>query len=191
MENDYFSIEAILAENQKVQCTFKHEIPNMGHLGGGTDRDIAVLSKIQIPMWLAYIIIYSDWADFNIPTPFGLKVRNALKAEATSVRLSNLVGSGGLWYGFGKMIMDMLSEDQAGEMSEMMTKAFKARVVELVDQAQHFAAIGAGGSGGSSGDVAQSFREGLDSTEREIFSLAQASAKRMKAWYDESDKARQ
>jgi GINS complex subunit 3 len=84
-----------------------------------------MLSKVQIPIWLAYTIIYSsvsspsllqganrqkayrDWAEFNIPTPFGPRVRNALKAEACSVRLSNLVGQGGLWYGFGKTIMDM------------------------------------------------------------------------------------
>jgi GINS complex subunit 3 len=52
-------------------------------------------------------------------------------------------------------------------MSEMMTKAFKGRVVELVDQAQHFAAIGPGGAGGSGSEVAASFREGLDATERE------------------------
>ncbi|TEB17648.1 hypothetical protein FA13DRAFT_1767849 [Coprinellus micaceus] len=173
MENDYFSVEAILAENQKIQCTFKHEIPNMGHLGGGTERE---RTKLQLPMWLAYVIIYSDWAEFNIPQPFGLKVRNALKAEATSVRLSNLVGAGGMWYGFGKMIMDMLSDEQASEMSEMMTKAFK--------DAQHFAAIGPGGAGGSGSD-------GLDATEREIFTLAQASAKRMKKWHEESDKAKQ
>ena len=52
-------------------------------------------------------------------------------------------------------------------------QTFKARVVELVDQAQHFAAIGAGGSGGGgpSGDVAQAFREGLDATERESESM--------------------
>lgn len=48
-----------------------------------------------------------DWADFNIPAPYGQKVRNALNAEATSVRLSSLVGSDGSWYAFGKMIMDM------------------------------------------------------------------------------------
>jgi GINS complex subunit 3 len=92
-------------------------------------------------------------------------------------------------------------------MSEMMTKAFKGRVVELVDQAQHFAAIGPGGAGGSGSDVAASFREGLDATEREsecvtlllmhfltgipVFTLAQASAKRMKKWHEESDKAKQ
>ncbi|KAH6915160.1 hypothetical protein BKA70DRAFT_1258171 [Coprinopsis sp. MPI-PUGE-AT-0042] len=192
MDNDYFSVEAILAENQKIQCTFKQAIPNMGHLAGGSERDIAALSKVQMPMWLAYIAIYSDWADFNIPAPYGHKVRNALNAEATSVRLSNLVGSDGSWYAFGKMIMDMLSEGQGNDISKMMANAFKKRVVELVDQAQHFAALGAGGSGGSSSDGStQSFRQGLDITERELFLAAQESTKRMKAWYEESSKARQ
>jgi len=46
-----------------------------------------------------------DYADFTIPMPFSTKVQNALKAEPTSVKLSSLVGAGGLWYGFGKMIM--------------------------------------------------------------------------------------
>ncbi|CAA7260153.1 unnamed protein product [Cyclocybe aegerita] len=190
MDFDYFSIEAILAENQKIQCTFKHEIPNMGHLGGGSERDIAVLSKLQLPIWLAYTIIYSDWAEFNIPAPFGSKVRNALKAEARSVRLANLVGAGGLWYGFGKTIMDILSDEQANEMSEMLSKAFKDRLPEVIDQAQHFAALGQAGAGGSSGDTAQTFREGLDSKERELFSLAQESAKRTKLWYEDNGRTR-
>jgi hypothetical protein len=51
--------------------------------------------------------VYSDWAEFNIPSAFGPKVRNALKAEPRSVRLANLIGAGNLWYGFGKTIMDM------------------------------------------------------------------------------------
>ncbi|KAF8901694.1 hypothetical protein CPB84DRAFT_1777208 [Gymnopilus junonius] len=190
MDYDYFSVEAILAENQKIQCTFKHAIPGMGHLGGGSERDIAVLSKIQIPIWLAYTIIYSDWAEFNIPPPFGSRVRNALKADACSVRLSNLVGAGGLWYGFGKTIMDILSDEQATEMSEMLTKAFRERLLEVMDQAQHFAALGQANSGSSSGNAAQAFREGLDTTERELFSLAQQSAKRMKRWYEDSDRAK-
>ena len=37
---DYFSIDAILAENQKIQCTFKNEIPGVGHIGGGSERDV-------------------------------------------------------------------------------------------------------------------------------------------------------
>ena len=42
-----------------------------------------------------------------MPPPFQQRVRNALTAEARSVKLSGLVGSGGLWYGFGKMIVQL------------------------------------------------------------------------------------
>jgi len=132
----------------------------------------------------------SDWADFVIPTPFGARVRNALKAEARSVRLSSLVGAGGLWYGFGKMIMDILDDTQANEISSVLTKTFRSRLVEVIDQAQHFAALGPSGGGGPTGDSAQAFREGLDGTERELFALAQESAKRTKKWYEDSDKGR-
>lgn len=77
-----------------------------------------------------------------------------------------------------------LSEDQANGISEVLTKvhclhtlcdavnsrfvqAFKGRLLEVIDQAQHFAALGPAGGGGPSTDSAQSFREGLDGTERE------------------------
>ncbi|TFY80280.1 hypothetical protein EWM64_g3737 [Hericium alpestre] len=189
MEDEYYSVESILAENQKIQCTFKIDIPDMGHLEGGNERDIKANNKIPLPLWMAYILIYSDYADFTIPAPFSAKVRNALNAEAKSVRLSGLVGAGGLWYGFGKIIMKLLADAPANEMSNILTKTFKNRLSELIDQAQHFAALGPAG-GGQSGDVAQNFREGLDGTERELFSLAQDSAKRTKQWYESTDRGR-
>ncbi|KAJ7095194.1 hypothetical protein B0H15DRAFT_828465 [Mycena belliarum] len=160
----------------------------MGHLGGGGERDIARSSTVQLPIWLVYAVVLSDWADMIMPPAFGSKVRNALKAEPCSVRLSALVGAGGLWYGFGKTIMEMLDKKQ--EMSDLLTTTFRKRLVEVIDQAQHFAALGPAGGVGPSGDSAQSFREGLDATERELFALAQEGSKRMKRWYEESDKAR-
>ncbi|TFK55858.1 GINS complex Psf3 component [Heliocybe sulcata] len=188
MDEDYYSIDSILAENQKIQCTFKVEIPDMGHLDGGSERDIKPLSKMQIPLWMAYILIYSDYADFSIPAPFNARVRNALNAEARSVRLSGLVGQGGSWYGFGKMIVRLLDDAPADEISKVLTKTFRDRLLEVIDQAQHFAALGAGG-GSASGDGAQMFREGLESMERELFVLAQESAKRTKRWYETTDKS--
>ncbi|KZP24579.1 GINS complex Psf3 component [Athelia psychrophila] len=184
MDRDYFSIESILAENQKISCDFKVDIPEMGHLGGGNERDIKAPCRIPLPVWLA------DWAEFTIPTPFGPRVRNALKAEARSVRLSSLVGAGGMWYGYGKMIMDMKSAYSTRPLKHVSPQTFRNRLMEVVDQAQHFATLGSLGAGGSSGDTAQSFREGLDATERELFSLAQESAKRTKRWYEESDRGR-
>ncbi|KAI0248699.1 GINS complex Psf3 component [Lactifluus subvellereus] len=190
MEDEYYSIDSILSENQKIQCTFKVDIPDMGHLDGGRERDIKAQSKIQLPLWLAFILIYSDYADFTIPPPFNSRVRNALNAEAKSVRLSALVGAGGLWYGFGKIITRLLDDAPANEMSELLTKTFRNRLVEVIDQAQHFAALGPAGGGGQSGDAALTFREGLEATERELFLLAQESAKKTKQWYESTDRSR-
>lgn len=82
-------------------------------------------------------------------------------------------------------------------MSEVLVKAFRGRLLEVIDQAQHFAALGHASGGGASSNTAQSFREGLDTTERErespivyffplslctVFALAQESAKRTKQW---------
>jgi hypothetical protein len=50
------------------------------------------------------------FADFAIPAPFSARVRNALNAEARSVRLSGLIGAGGFWYGFGRMLMRLYAE---------------------------------------------------------------------------------
>jgi GINS complex subunit 3 len=47
------------------------------------------------------------------------------------------------------------------------TKTFRSRLIDVVDQAQHFAVLGPASAGGSDGDGAQTFREGLDATERE------------------------
>jgi len=59
-----------------------------------------------------------------------------------------------------------------------------------MDQAQHFGGAGAsvGRGGGTSGDIGQDFREGLDQTERELFSVGQESARKTKAWYESSDR---
>ncbi|KAI5894055.1 uncharacterized protein SCHCODRAFT_02623594 [Schizophyllum commune H4-8] len=189
MEEDYFSIDAILAENQKIQCTFRRDIPDMGHLGGGNTKDIKAGAKVAIPIWLAYVLIYSEWVDFTIPTAFGPKVKNALSAEEKSVRLSGLVGAGSSWYSFGKTVMDILIEEQGKDMSDMLTRTFHKRLLEIIDQAQHFAALGPVGGGGS-GNAAQSFREGLDATERDLFTIAQESAKRTKKWYEETERGR-
>ncbi|KAI0723463.1 GINS complex, Psf3 component [Earliella scabrosa] len=192
MEDDYYSIESILAENQKIQCTFKTDVLDMGHLDGGKAGDIKQGSKVQIPLWMAYILIYSDYADFTIPPPFSARVRNALNAEPKSVRLSALVGQGGPWYGFGRMIMRLLNDEAAAELSKVLTETFRARLPEVIDQAQHFASLhGTAGGASRGGDATiAAFREGMDGTERELFQLAQDSARKTKGWYETSDRGR-
>ena len=48
MEDDYYSIESILAENQKLQCTFKVDVPDMGHLDGGKTGDVRLHAMVAL-----------------------------------------------------------------------------------------------------------------------------------------------
>ncbi|KAH8118327.1 GINS complex, Psf3 component [Phellopilus nigrolimitatus] len=189
MDNDYYSIDAILAENQKIQCTFKADIPELGYLDGGAERDIKALSKLQLPFWLAPMLLYSDYADCTVPNPFNQRVRNALNAEPRSVKLSGLVGSGGplVWLRSNDHGVD---DYQAKDLSDVLAETFKQRLVDIMDQAQHFGALGASAGGAGHGQAGEDFREGLDGTERELFALAQESAKLTKQWYESSDKAK-
>ena len=87
-------------------------------------------------------------------------------------------------------------------------QTFKERLPDIMDQAQHFGALGVGAGGSGGGQAGEGFREGLDGTEREsespfpllacashevplpVFSLAQETARLTKQWYESSDRAK-
>jgi hypothetical protein len=76
-----------------------------------------------------------------------------------------------------------LDEERANDMAELFItvfycilpqnhahtshQTFRERLTDIIDQAQHFAALEQGGSSSAHDDAAASFREGLDGTERE------------------------
>jgi GINS complex subunit 3 len=107
-----------------LNATYAFIVPSLRHGAEDATGQIKRDCKVQIPLWMAYILIYScvrvghgsqqsnsrsdrDYADFTIPGPFNTRVQNALKAEPTSVKLAGLVGAGGLWYGFGRMLLTL------------------------------------------------------------------------------------
>ncbi|KAH7105721.1 hypothetical protein BKA62DRAFT_690679 [Auriculariales sp. MPI-PUGE-AT-0066] len=40
MDHDYFDIDAIWAESQKLSCQFKQTVPGLGYLDAGKERDV-------------------------------------------------------------------------------------------------------------------------------------------------------
>ncbi|KIO32874.1 hypothetical protein M407DRAFT_96542 [Tulasnella calospora MUT 4182] len=191
MDTDYYSIDSILAENHKIPCKFEIDVQGLGYIDGGNEKDIKAGTKMLLPYWLAPTLSLQDWVDVEIPQPFSAKVRRALAADARSVKLSNLVGGTGTWYGFGKMMADLLREPQSSEISTTLINAFKLRLIDLMDQASHFGGAASSiGSSGETGEGGGEFREGLDATERELFTLAQGSVQRTKEWYETSSKLR-
>lgn len=119
------------------------DIPELGYLDGGAERDVsilrsthctctyacsrtdqsaqqastAILARTNAALLVRDLLVTSsilfpkigirDYADCTVPPQFSQRVKSALNAEPRSVKLASLVGSGGLWYGFGRMIVSL------------------------------------------------------------------------------------
>ncbi|KIM27302.1 hypothetical protein M408DRAFT_330182 [Serendipita vermifera MAFF 305830] len=190
MDNEYYSLEAIISENQKIDCTFQLEVPELGYLDNSADENLKALTKLPLPCWLAPTMLYAEWASFNMPRPFNNLVQNAVVAEPRSVKIGALVGENGRWYSFGKMIVDLLDDPESKKLADTLKLTFKGRLPDLMDQAQHFTGTASAATRSGGEEVGAEFRSGLDAAERELFVLAQESSRQVKAWYESSDRIR-
>ncbi|KAG9085611.1 DNA replication protein, partial [Ceratobasidium sp. 392] len=171
MDKDYYSIDSIIADQQKLACRFSIDVPDMGFIDGGHDKDIKANNEVSLPFWLVSPMLTGDWIDFDIPPPFGQRVQRALKADTRNVKLAGLVGGNGLWYNFGRSIAEIranlrLVEDQQKALSKLLLETFNTRLGDIWDQAVYFGG-GSGTRGGQGNDASEEFRQGLESTERQ------------------------
>ncbi|KAG9085341.1 DNA replication protein, partial [Ceratobasidium sp. 392] len=189
MDKDYYSIDSIIADQQKLACRFSIDVPDMGFIDGGHDKDIKANNEVSLPFWLVSPMLTGDWIDFDIPPPFGQRVQRALKADTRNVKLAGLVGGNGLWYNFGRSIAEMLVEDQQKALSKLLLETFNTRLGDIWDQAVYFGG-GSGTRGGQGNDASEEFRQGLEATERQLFLIAQESTNKMREWSESSDRPR-
>ncbi|KAK1921635.1 hypothetical protein DB88DRAFT_498687 [Papiliotrema laurentii] len=183
MEDDYYSLQSILADNHKLSCTFTMDVPGLGYLEGGSEANIQQNAKVELPFWLAQTLSLNEFTTFPLPPPYSSRVKSALNASAPAVKLSHLVGSGGWWYRWGWRIAEVLDNAPQAELLDMLLKAFTGRLPSLQDLSAHHASsdrsIPEGGAG-----TGEAFREGMEGEERELFAIGQESARQIKAWYD-------
>ncbi|KAH8919666.1 hypothetical protein BT69DRAFT_1246136 [Atractiella rhizophila] len=135
---EFYSIEAILSENQKIPTTFNLTVPNLGFLeGDGSDsRDIQKGVTLALPFWIGdYLSTHPsyDWVSLSLPKQFGPRIRQALKADAKSVNLRNLNGGAGIsgagyWYEMGLRMDNVIHDDT---LRETLADAFQKRFLEI------------------------------------------------------------
>ncbi|ORY30340.1 hypothetical protein BCR39DRAFT_529262 [Naematelia encephala] len=183
MDDDYFSLQAILADNHKLSCTFLLDVPGLGYLEGGSDNDLKENTKVEIPFWLAQTLSLNEFTTFPLPPPYAPRVRSALNASPSSVKLSNLVGQGGWWYRWGRRLADVLDDVPQSELLGMLLRAFVGRLPNLQDLAAHHAGADHSAPEGGAGS-GEAFKEGMEGDERELFGVGQDSGRLVKVWYD-------
>ncbi|KAG0139558.1 hypothetical protein CROQUDRAFT_54538 [Cronartium quercuum f. sp. fusiforme G11] len=169
---DYYSLDQLLAESQKIPCIFNVKIPNMGHLEGTHQRDIQPHSPIELPYWLTSLLLVDEqeYLSVQMPKAFDPRVRNALSASARSVNLRTLAaGAGGAWI-----------EDSP--LRVILFNTLKNRLEDIMDLAARPPAGGQENARASTSMETDEFVNGLDEWEKEILRVGQETTKKMKRW---------
>merc|ERR1711939_784406 len=148
-------------------------VPNLGHLEGSTERDLRKGTTLELPYWLGISLASvpdRDYLSIALPKPYSQRVRNALAASARSVNLRNLGGAGGWFFACGVRLEESIDD---AHLKEVLHRAFRLRLPEVMDQSQHASATSSSaGTGSSVGGVDQqaaAFLAGLDEWEKELF----------------------
>lgn len=176
MDTDYYDIDDILAEGEKVPCKFNLTVPGLGYLEGNPGKAIQKDSVVELPLWLASVLAICEileeslqrFIDLLEPPFFNPKVLNALKTSAASVDLHSIVSN------FYKMTEKWASMFDDEDLVEMIKQLFKDRAFEINNYANN-----------TTRHINNDFMLSLDEYEKYLFKVSSDSHKKMKTWIQE------
>ncbi|XP_075215508.1 DNA replication complex GINS protein Psf3 [Lycorma delicatula] len=135
----YFSVDRILATQEKVPCTFLKNVPETGCLDPSSENgEILKNSKVEIPFWLAKVLANSEFSVVQVEVPKIYKdvCRDILNADASVVDLYKMSK---FFYTFGKLISD-IDRRESKELQSLLIQTFKERFRQLLDWVQNIGA---------------------------------------------------
>ena len=84
----YLDIHTILCDEERIPCTFTHDSVKLGHLDpSAEEKDIAADTRVDVPIWLGEELAKKNIVKINAPKHFGTKMRDEMRAGATSINL--------------------------------------------------------------------------------------------------------
>ncbi|KAI8817972.1 DNA replication complex GINS protein psf3 [Fimicolochytrium jonesii] len=164
--NDYWDLDAIIADHQKLPCFFHNDVPGYGFLEGNHETDLSANAKVELPYWLAEHLAVNDHVDLELPKCFNQRVRDDISASPTSVNLNRLCP---YYYRFGVNIINLIVD---AALPEVLSQAFKARLPCIMDYTQ---------TSRLRTDRSE-FIHSLDETERELYKLGHETVMEMMQW---------
>lgn len=160
MSNEYYDLDAILADHQKSPAHFLVDAKGLGVLAGSQEdrdatNDLEAGAKLDLPLWLGEMLASFAYVEMNMPPAFSTRVKNALKADAKSVNVRALNTS---FYRFAARVTELFGDE---ELSALLIGTLRERGRAVADQANNPRSVGDGAD----------FLRGLDDTERRRESL--------------------
>jgi len=170
IEGNYFDLDDILAEQQKLQTSFLVDIPGLGFLENNPGGPLHKDEKVLLPYWTikGLSLIPSNNESFSIYLPkcFRNQIKNQLIAGPTTV---NLYHECPYFYQFGYLYSKTFDEKN---LPQILLNTYKARISLIMDYSQQIQI---------SKDKAE-FVRGLDETERQLYRCGCESIINMKKW---------
>ncbi|KAI9730769.1 MAG: DNA replication protein [Claussenomyces sp. TS43310] len=185
----YYDVDAILTDAQKVPCTFELDCPHLGYLDAQPSLPLKSGTNIPLPLWLAEMLAVSSPSSsktlitLDLPTCFGSRVMNALKADPKSVDLRAQAQN---FFALGARILELFEEDT---ILHVLTETFRVRAAEIGDFAANAGGNNRTGGGPGLATDGVEFLRGLEEGERQLFRTSHESAKALKSWMGDVKKA--
>lgn len=137
---NYFSIEDILATQERVPVEVETDLKNLGFLDQGADNmDLARGTKLELPYWCVEGLNKSDqsrsYLMVDIPKTFKEMFREIMSADPLVVDLHKM---GPYYYEFGRHLIK-LSQTEGEAIGESISRTFMSRFREILDSSQNSA----------------------------------------------------
>nr|XP_023019552.1 DNA replication complex GINS protein PSF3 [Leptinotarsa decemlineata] len=167
---NYYSIDDILATQERTPCKFLMNVPKMGHLNPSVlEKDLSAGTSLELPIWLVREMSSGRQpiVSPDLPKIFKESYREILKADAAAVDLHKFSL---FFYEMGAHVKHF---DRKGDVHEILLHTFKTRFRQLMDLADN-----------SISDP--SVQERLDSLERRVFQDASKARTKLNTWLVDS-----
>ncbi|RZC35156.1 DNA replication complex GINS protein PSF3 [Asbolus verrucosus] len=163
---DYYSIDDILATQERIPCKFLQDVPKLGKLNPATEEtDLKSGTNLELPIWLALDISTSRQPIISpdLPKVYKEAYREILKADPCAVDLHKF---GLHFYELGSYVKKF---DPRGDVADILIHTFTLRFRQIMDLTDNII---------SDPTVVQK----LDMLERNIFKSAHDSKVKLISW---------
>ncbi|XP_066262720.1 DNA replication complex GINS protein PSF3 [Euwallacea similis] len=167
---NYYSLEDILATQERVPCKFLQNVPRMGVLNPSTeDKDLKSGTQLELPLWLTLDCATGRQPIVapELPKSYREAYREILKADATAVDLHKF----SLY--FYELGFNIKHFDRSGEVHDILLHTFTTRFRLIMDLANN-------------SEADPTILQKLDMLERRIYKEAQAAGVKLNSWLLES-----
>ncbi|PKI85076.1 Psf3p [Malassezia vespertilionis] len=174
MDLDYWNVEDIITESQRLPCVFNVDVPGLGYLEDSGEADMHKHARVELAYWMAHLLAAYNIVTIQQPRAYGPRVRSALDASPVAVQLRTLLPH---WYAMGIRLAQLLDSE---DLRAALYKTYMGRLARIYELSILLA-----GSRSSASEIAakssdptlttemQAFLQGLDDSETALLSAGQ------------------